>query len=104
MKKTSEMNRLVRNSWNIKCEKFSKNFSKQTSLESNKEITTLEKRVKDFERDMQNLDHNHEYLTCKNKLEAIYNNIIFNSNVFPKFLKNIEQLKVEPVQFFIITR
>ena len=110
MKTTSEMNRLVGNSWNIKCEKFSKNFSKQTSLESNKEITTLEKRVKDFERDMQNFDHNHEYLTCKNKLEAIYNNILFNSNiifnnnVFPKFFKNIEQLKVELVQFFIITR
>ena len=56
--------------------KFSKNFSKQISLESNKERQAFEKRVKDFEHDIQNLDDIHEYLTCKNKLDTIYDDIV----------------------------
>ena len=52
--------------------KFSKIFSKQILFQSNKERKALEKGL---ERDIQNLDDNHKYLTCKNKLEAIYNDI-----------------------------
>ena len=52
--------------------KFPKNFYEQISLESNKERKALEKGAKDIELDIQNLAGNNEYLTCKNKLEAIY--------------------------------
>ena len=95
--------------------KFSKNFSKHVSLESNKETKALEKRIKDLEHDIQNLDDNQKYLTCKNKLEAIYNEIVNGMKIrsccdwqkifiFFFILKNIEQLKVKSVPFFIITR
>lgn len=47
-------------------------FYKQISLESNKEEKTLEKRVEDIGRDIQNLGDDHEYLACVNRLEAIY--------------------------------
>lgn len=47
--------------------KFSNNFFKQIYFESSKGRKALEKRVKDFECHIQNLDNNHEYLTCKNK-------------------------------------
>lgn len=46
--------------------KFSKSFCKQISLESNKDRKALEKRLKDFERDIQKLGDNQKYLTCKN--------------------------------------
>ena len=54
---------------------MSKNLSEQILLESNKERKAFEKKVKDFERNIQNFDDNHEYLTCNNKLEAIYDDI-----------------------------
>ena len=54
---------------------FSTNFPKQVSPESNKERKVLEKRGKDFECEIQNLDEKHKYLTWQNKLEAIYDNI-----------------------------
>ena len=52
--------------------KCSNNLSQQISFESNKERKALEKRVKGCKCDIQNLDDNHKYLTCKNKLKARY--------------------------------
>ena len=59
----------------MKLESFIKSFSRQISLESNKKRKALEKRVKKFERDIENLDDNHKYFNCKNKLQAIYDDI-----------------------------
>ena len=100
--------------------KLSKNLSKQIFLESNNERKAFEKKVKDFERDIQNLDDKHEYLTCNNKLEAIYDDIANGIKVrsrcdwfehgekssffFFLTLKDIEQLNVKSIPFFIITR
>ena len=61
--------------------KLLKSFSKQISVESNKEKKVSEWRVKDSESDFQSLDDNHEYLSCKNKLEAIYDDIANGVNV-----------------------
>ena len=41
----------------------------------NQKRKVLEERVKDSEREIQNLHDNHEYLTCKNKFDAIYDDI-----------------------------
>ena len=41
----------------------------------NQERKVLEERVKDSQHEIQNLHDNHEYLTCKNKFDAIYDDI-----------------------------
>ena len=41
----------------------------------NQERKVLEERVKDSVREIQNLHDNHKYLTCKNKFDAMYDDI-----------------------------
>ena len=60
MDKAWEINIFGRNSLKYEIKKYSKTFSKQISLESNKERKALEKKVKDFEQDTQNQDDNHK--------------------------------------------
>ena len=78
-------------------------FSKQISAESNKEKKVSEWRVKDSESNFQSLNDNHEYLSCKNKLDAIYDDIANGINVrifcdwfeygkkFSRFFQNLER-------------
>ena len=68
--------------------KFSNKFFKQISFESNKGGKALEKRVKDFQFHIQHLDSSHEYLTCKNKLKAGYDDMANKINGNNKYEKH----------------
>lgn len=69
--------------------KFSNKFFKQISFESNKGGKTLEKRVKHFEFHTQNLDKNHEYSTCKNKLKGGFDDMANEINGNNKYEKHL---------------